>query len=112
MNEQQPQFDTKTRLCCVLAYFSILFFLPLVFCRENENAKFHANQGLVLCLANIIGNVIIALVCIFIISPEVKNAIYTIFNLVSICFCILGILHVVREQQIELPLIGKITLIK
>ena len=112
MNEQQPQFDTKTRLCCVLAYFSILFFLPLVFCRENEYAKFHANQGLVLCLANIIGNVIIALVCIFIISPEVKNAIYTIFNLVSICFCILGILHVVREQQIELPIIGKITLIK
>lgn len=112
MNEQQPQFDTKTRLCCVLAYFSILFFLPLVFCKDDERAIFHANQGLVLCLANAIGNVIIALVCIFITSPEVKNAIYTIFNLVSICFCILGVLHVVREQQIELPIIGKITLIK
>ena len=112
MNEQQPQFDTKTRLCCVLAYFSILFFLPLVFCRENEYAKFHANQGLVLFISVAVINVLIELVSLVIPSPPVKNAIYTIFNLVAICFSILGVLHVVNEQDKPLPLIGKITIIK
>ena len=112
MSEQQPQFDTKTRLCCVLAYFSVLFFLPLVVAPNDQRARFHANQGLVLCLAHAIGNALIAVVCIFITSPDIKNAIYTIFKLVSICFCILVILHVVREEQRPLPFIGKITLIK
>ena len=112
MNGQNPQFDTKTRLCCVLAYFSILFFLPLVFYNDNSRARFHANQGLVLFISVVVINVLIALINIVIPSPEVKNAIYTIFNLVAICFSILGVLHVVNEQDRPLPIIGKITIIK
>ena len=112
MNEQQPQFDTKTRLCCVLAYFSVLFFLPLVFCPGNERAKFHANQGLVLCITVAVANVLIAVACLFIHSPEVKNAIYTIFNLLAVCFSILGVLHVCREEERPLPIIGNIKIIK
>ena len=112
MSEKQPQFDTKTRLWCSLAYFPVLFFLPLVFCHGDERAKFHANQGLVLFLAYAIGNAIISLVCIFVHSPEVKNAIYTICNLVCVCFSILGILHVCRDQETPLPIIGGIKIIR
>ncbi len=35
-----------SKLCCELAYAGTLFWLPLVFCPGDENAKYYANQGL------------------------------------------------------------------
>lgn len=35
-----------TRTSCALAYFGTLFWIPLVFCPKDKNAKCCANQGL------------------------------------------------------------------
>ena len=112
MNEQKQPFDTKTRLLCVLAYVPFLFFLPLVFASKNSRTKFHANQGLVLLIAIVVINLLIAVLDSFVTLPVAKNAIFTICNMFLLAFALLGILHVCKEEDRPLPFIGKIKIIK
>lgn len=48
------EFDTQdaqdAKIWSVLAYFGILFFLPLVAVPNSAYGKFHANQGLILLI--------------------------------------------------------------
>ena len=105
MNEQQPQFDTKTRICCVLAYFSILFFLPLVVAPGDQRAKFHANQGLVLFLVGIVIGIIGVI-------PVVGAIVALVGGLATFVFAILGIINALKGEMKPLPLIGGIEIIK
>ena len=43
----------KNQIFCVLAYFSILFFLPYVVDKNSAYAKFHANQAFAYFLASL-----------------------------------------------------------
>lgn len=46
--------EPMNKLMCELAYTGTLFWLPLLFCPDEKDAKYHANQGLwVLILATI-----------------------------------------------------------
>lgn len=38
--------EGKDKLCCELAYTGTLFWLPLILCPDNKDARYHANQGL------------------------------------------------------------------
>ena len=50
---------TQKKIICALAYvFGILFFLPLIVYPNDDFAKFHANQALVVLLTVIIGEVL------------------------------------------------------
>ena len=112
MSEQKQPFDAKTRLFCALAYVPFLFFLPLVFLKNNSSAKFHANQGLVLLITFVVINAVVAVVDTFVTLPVAKNAIFTICNMLLLAFALLGVLHVCKEEDRPLPLIGKIKIIK
>ena len=112
MSEQKQPFDTKTRLLCVLAYVPFLFFLPLIVASKNPRAKFHANQGLVLLIAFFVINAVIAFIDAFVTLPVAKNAIFTICNMFLLAFALLGVLHVCKEEDRPLPLIGKIKIIQ
>ena len=45
-----PQDISDGKAMSILAYFGILFFLPLVVCPQSRFGRFHANQGLILLL--------------------------------------------------------------
>jgi uncharacterized membrane protein len=85
----------KNKWMGVLAYF--IFFIPLLADSNSEFGKFHANQGLNLLLlfiaVSVLGS-IVPLLGWFIILP---------FG---------SILNAINEKQKELPIIGKIKLIK
>ena len=111
-NEKNPvDNESKVKLCCSLAYFYILFFIPLVFCGDDPRAKFHANQGLILLITGSIVNAVLVIIDL-ILSGVVMNAIYTIANLCLLAYTILGILHVCNDQMLALPFIGRFLLIK
>lgn len=90
---------------CILAY--VLFFLPLVVEGDKEVHRFHANQGLVLLIFSvgfgIVGS-ILPVIGWFIILP-----IGEIFCLVCL---IIGMVNAGGDQMKDLPLIGKIRIIK
>ena len=59
-NARHPSHDelVQKKIICSLAYvFGILFFLPLAIYPNDDFAKFHANQSLVVLLVSVIGGV-------------------------------------------------------
>ncbi|MCT4620083.1 MAG: hypothetical protein N4A62_11915 [Marinisporobacter sp.] len=90
---------------CVLAY--IIFFIPILVDGNNEEYKFHTNQGLNLFIfafaISIIGS-FVPVIGWFIILP-----IGEIFCLV---LAIMGMVNAYNERMKEIPIIGKYRLIK
>lgn len=104
---------TQKKVICSLAYlFGILFFLPLVVYPNDEFAKFHANQALVVLLTVIIGEVIFGILTIIPAVGIVFSILCGVFGLLMLIACILAILGVVREEKYEIPVIGKIKILK
>lgn len=63
-NARHPSHDelVQKKIICSLAYvFGILFFLPLAIYPNDDFAKFHANQSLVVLLVSVIGGAVFGL---------------------------------------------------
>ncbi len=83
------------RIICALAYFSIFFFLPLVLLPNSKAGRFHANQGLVLFLANIL--------------LTAFNIGLSVFGIFLMAY---GVYNALQGKMQELPVIGKFRLIQ
>ena len=112
-NQNSADEKLQKKVICSLAYlFGILFFLPLVVYPNDDFAKFHANQALVVLLTVVIGEVIFGILSIIPAVGIVFSILCGVFGLLMLIACILAILGVVREEKYELPIIGKFKLIK
>lgn len=109
--------DSNDKLFGVLAYFGLLVLVP-IFAGKTQFARYHANQGLVLILAQLIVGVAAGIIIgiLTLISPVVGLIIGFLFGgaieLVAFIFLILGIVHVANEEMKPLPIIGGITILK
>ena len=104
-NEYDPADIANNKVMAVLAYFGILVLIPIFAAKESKFARFHANQGLVLWLATIILNAIG-------IIPIIGTIISLIGSIAAFVLFILGIINAATGKAKELPIIGKISLIK
>ena len=102
------------KLICALGYIpcGLLFFLPLILYSDNAFAKFHSNQALVLFLTSVICETIFGILIMIPFLSWVMIALSSLFGLMMLIFCILGIINVVNDEQKPLPVIGGINLIK
>lgn len=111
--QTQPENDVQKKVICALSYlFGILFFLPLVVYPNDDFAKFHANQSLVVLIVSVIGSVVLGILTIVPAVGIVFSILSGVFGILMLVECILGILNVVHEEKKELPVIGKISIIK
>lgn len=95
-------------ICSALAYIGILFLVPLIVAKDSKFALYHANQGLVLFLAELA-----AFFVAFILTPVLIGfLLWPLIWLAGIIMLIIGIMNVAAKQMKPLPVIGKITLIK
>ena len=98
----------------ILAYFGILFFIPLVAAPQSRYGRFHANQGLLLLIVMVVLE--IAAVIIGIIIPWYMywlQAIVTfILWLPTIALFIIGLMNAINGKAKDLPVIGKDKIIK
>lgn len=116
-NDATSQFDPQdindNKGMSVLAYIGILFLIPLLACPNSRFARYHTNQGLVLFLLELAIGVVTGILGIIpiagLIIGGLLSAVGGIFTLVLM---ILGIINAAQGQAKELPLIGKITLLK
>lgn len=95
----------KNKIFAIIAY--IIFFIPLIAAADSKFARYHANQGLnvlLLSLAVYIIGSIIPVIGWFIIIPLGEIAV--------LVFIIIGIVNASKGEMKELPLIGKINIIK
>lgn len=108
-NQFDPNDIQQNKVMAILAYLGILFLVPLLAAPQSPYARFHTNQGLVLFIADIILG-IVAGACIFI--PIAGLIISSLISLGIFVLVILGIVNAASGKCKELPLIGKIRIIK
>lgn len=100
-----PQDAEKNKVMGILAYIGLLFLVPLFAAKESKFAMYHANQGLILCIASFGLSIILSItVVLAILTPLVFIA--------TIIFAILGIINVTKGECKPLPLIGKFQILK
>ena len=95
--------DTKTT--GIVAYLTWIGLLIAFLAGDKEGAKFHINQALVIFLFEIAGGIVAAIPVV----GWIVGGAWSIFMLV--CW-IMGLIAAVQEEEKEVPLIGKIHIIK
>lgn len=95
----------------VLAYFGILFLVPLL-AGKTEFSKFHANQGLVLFLGEIIVSVVGGVISIIPFVGWIVGLLFWAIDVFWLVLAIMGIVNACQGEMKELPLVGKIKIIK
>jgi Predicted membrane protein len=113
-NDHTNQFNKadieQNKVMAILAYFGVLFIVPLLAAPNSQYAKFHANQGLVLFISEIIVGIASSILTaiIWIIGPLVGS----LLGLVIFILAVIGIINASQGNAKELPIIGGIRIIK
>ena len=128
-NEQQAGREVdkadveQNKVMAILAYFGILVLIPILAAKDSKFARFHANQGLLLCIAMfgwiIADSVLTALLrailwrglglwSIYSLCGTVLNLVYIVFTVLAV----IGIINALNGRAKELPIIGKYRLLK
>ncbi|MDF2985244.1 MAG: hypothetical protein K0R50_754 [Eubacterium sp.] len=94
----------KNKVVSALAY--ILFFLPLIACADSPFGRFHANQGLLLLIVAVAGNIVLGII------PFIGWVLLPLFSLATFVFAILGIVNAATGKAKELPIFGKFRIIR
>lgn len=99
----------------ILSY--ILFFLPLVSCPGSKIGRFHANQGLVLLITSVAGQIVVTIVSSVLLS--ISLALWRFTSLIGwgwtiavLVLVVIGMMNANKGEQKPLPIIGKFTIIK
>lgn len=95
--------DTKTT--GIVAYLTWIGLLIAFLAGDKEGAKFHINQALVVFLFMLAGTVIMIIPLV----GWILGGLWDVFMLV--CW-VMGLIAAVKEEEKEVPLIGKIHIIK
>ena len=114
-NAPQPNSDeiVQKKLILSLAYvFGILFFLPLIVYPNDAEARFHANQSLLVLLTAIVGEVVFGILTLIPAVGIVFSILCGVFGLLILLLCIYAIVCICRGEKGELPILGRIRLIK
>lgn len=122
MNEENIVFNSEdvqnNKVMGILAYFVILFLIPLLAAKDSQYARFHTNQGIVLFIFDIV-MWIISLVVNFVITfaslgilSFVGTIISNLLGLLCLALTIVGIVNACSGEPKKLPIIGGITLYK
>lgn len=98
----------KEKSLAILAYFGPLFLLPILLAPESHFAKYHANQGLVLFLTEVVLGIVIAIGR----HLPLIGWTFQFLNVLTVILFFLGLAHAIREVEEPLPLIGGIEILK
>lgn len=100
----------------ILAYFGPLVLIPILAAKDSPFARYHSNQGLLLCIACIIYGIAYSILSGVILAISWRlYFVVSIIGLIGFVFAVLaviGILNAVNGRAKELPLIGKYRLLK
>ena len=99
----------KNKIFAVLAYFGILFLVPLLAAKESRFAQYHANQGLVLFIVDII--VWIAFFVLGFVVPLLFLFSWLVW-LGVLALHIIGIVNAAQGEMKPLPVVGGWNLLK
>ena len=86
------------RLAAVMSYIPFLCFVPLLNMRHNPEAVFHARQGLMLFL--------VELVAFLFLFDRISNFVFTAILIMAVALSMVGIFFALQGRNYRLPIIG------
>ena len=119
--EVTPEDVQNNKAFAILAYFWLLVLVPIFAAKESKFARFHANQGLVLCIVETawwIINYIITIALIHTLSwntlwlLSLWGVIYWLVSVGILVFAIIGIVNAAQGSVKPLPIFGKFKILK
>jgi len=99
------QNSGNKKMYCILCYIFILWLVGMTQMPQDEDVKFHVNQGIILTIAGVAIGIIYAI-------PVLGLILGPIASLGLFIFAIMGIINANNGVQKELPLIGKFQIYK
>lgn len=90
--------NDEARLAAVMSYIPFLCFVPLLKMHDDEQARFHARQGVVLFL--------IELVAFLFLFDRVADFVFTAILIVAVAFSIAGVYFALQGKPYRLPIIS------
>lgn len=123
----RPVYDdvSQNKVYAILAYLGILILIPILAAPNSKFARFHTNQGLVLLIFSIAYGIFSAIIkavlgvlglLLFGIIGTIISILFAILvSIIGIVFFVLMIIGIVNAAQgkfEELPIIGKIRILK
>ena len=104
--EAVPQGDQgdieKNKVMAVLSYIGILCLIPLLAAKESKFAQFHAKQGLVLFLAEVLLSNLYAIPVLNVVMIFVGWIIYILL----VVLAIMGIVNALQGKYWKMPVLG------
>ncbi len=114
--EYDPKDIEANKVMALLSYLGILVLIPIFGAKGSKFARFHANQGLILCIAAIAYSVVVNILMSILLAISWRlAAVSSILSLVSVAFlvwAVIGIINALNGKAKELPFIGKYRLLK
>lgn len=95
--------SSTVKVVTILDYIGILFLVGLFVEKDNEDVRFHTNQGLILFLFMVVinaGGFLLRLV------PFIGGLLQGLLGLLGLAFMVLGIVNAAQGLRRPLPIIG------
>lgn len=96
----------QNKAMAIIGYLGILFLVPMLAVPKSKFAQYHAKQGMVLFITEVI--LWIAASIFAVITLGLGVALYWIVSVVALVWTILGIVNAASGQMKPLPVIGNI----
>ena len=97
--DSRESFVTQEgRMAAIMAYIPLLCFVPLLSMKDNKEAHFHARQGVLLFLVEVVA-------AIFLID-SISDFIFKGILLIAVALSIVGIYFALQGKNYKLPIIG------
>lgn len=110
---------TNNKIMGILAYLGLLVLVPVFAAKDSQYARFHANQGLVLCIsaiilffASAIITFIVGIITFGLLALPITIILYLAVFAFWVAYIVMGIMNACSGEPKKLPLIGNITIIK
>lgn len=104
------------KLISILSYIGILFLIPLFVRKDSAYARYHVNQGLVLFVAELVWSVIFKILSVVLgwipVVGILVSVIGWVVEVIFLVLAIIGIINTINGKAKDLPVIGKVRIIK
>lgn len=98
-SKSEQDKPSGTKIFALVSYLGVLCLVPLVLNRKEEFVRFHARQGLILWMWEVL-----AIFALFI--PVLGHLFFTVSFFICIVFSVIGMLQVVANKSWKFPVIG------
>ncbi len=101
--------ENNSKLFAIISYIWVLCIVTILCAKDDEFARYHANQGLVLLITNVIVSIAGGILTII---PIVGGILALALSIALFVLMILGILNAANGKMQPLPFIGGIQILK